>query len=194
VNRKRYQRKRKKEEEAPTDRAARLTATATIWMAIFTLLLILVGGGTYWILKNQLREMHEGGIDTQNLARAAQKQAAASVQQVSNFAALAIAAKTQSDNTVALAQAAKDQVTKMEALGAATIAQNQVLANQLTTMQNGQIVQERPWIKVGHGISAPLTFDVEGRIGSPMATMTIQDTIENVGQTGTCCPGRTLFQ
>jgi hypothetical protein len=60
VNRKRYQRKRKKEEEAPTDRAARLTATATIWMAIFTLLLILVGGGTYWILKNQLREMHEG--------------------------------------------------------------------------------------------------------------------------------------
>ncbi len=71
VKRKLYQRKRKKEEETATDKAARRAATATAWMAFFTLVLVVVGIGTYLILKNQLREMHEGGVDTHDLALAA---------------------------------------------------------------------------------------------------------------------------
>ena len=59
--------------ESPTDRAARFTATATIWMAIFTLCLVAANGLTIWVLRNQLSEMHSGGIDTHSLADAAQK-------------------------------------------------------------------------------------------------------------------------
>ena len=73
VKRKRYERAAKKKNETPTDKAARRTATATVWMAIFTLVLAATSGLTIWILKNQLREMHEGGIDTHALAIAADK-------------------------------------------------------------------------------------------------------------------------
>lgn len=59
------------------DRAAQLTANATKWMAIFTFFLALTSLGTIWILRNQLSEMHSGGIDTHNLADAADKTRAA---------------------------------------------------------------------------------------------------------------------
>jgi hypothetical protein len=52
----------KHEKEAPQDRAARLTAAATVSMAIFTLVLTAVSVGTWLILKNQLDEMHSGGL------------------------------------------------------------------------------------------------------------------------------------
>jgi hypothetical protein len=58
---------------------------------IFTLLVITL---QWW-------EMHEGGVDTHDLAVAAKSQAEA--------------AKTQADNTAKLAQAAVDQVTKLQA-------------------------------------------------------------------------------
>jgi len=50
IKRKLHQRKAKKEKESPTDRAARRTALATIWMAVFTVVLAFVSGGTLWIL------------------------------------------------------------------------------------------------------------------------------------------------
>ena len=64
------QRKAKKEQETPTDRAARLTAAATVWMAVFTFILAGTSGFTIWILKNQLREMHEGGMQTDSIITA----------------------------------------------------------------------------------------------------------------------------
>jgi hypothetical protein len=68
VNRKRYERAAKRENETPADKAARTTATATVWMALFTCLLFLVTAGTYIEIKN-------GGADTHDLAVAAGKQA-----------------------------------------------------------------------------------------------------------------------
>ena len=68
---------RSKKNESPTDKAARRTAVATIWMAIFTFILATTSGFTIWILKNQLREMREGGVDTRALADAAKVQAQA---------------------------------------------------------------------------------------------------------------------
>jgi hypothetical protein len=65
------ERKAKKQNESPTDRAARRTAAATVWMAIFTLILATTSAFTIWILKNQLTEMHTGGQDTRTLAEAA---------------------------------------------------------------------------------------------------------------------------
>ena len=60
------ERRAKREQETSADRASRRTANATVWMAIFTFVLMLVGvgtiltgAGTLWILKNQLQEMQE---------------------------------------------------------------------------------------------------------------------------------------
>jgi len=69
VKRKWNERAAKKKNEGPTDRAARRTATATVWMAIFTLVLAITSGLT-------IRLLVEGGGDTHNLAEAAGKQAA----------------------------------------------------------------------------------------------------------------------
>lgn len=66
-----------KAQETVADKAARTTARATVWMAVFTLVLGLTNLGTIWILVNQLNEMHTGGIDTHALAEAAKKQALA---------------------------------------------------------------------------------------------------------------------
>jgi len=51
------QRKAQKEHETPTDRAARVTAAATLWMAVFTFFLAATSGFTVWILNNQLNAM-----------------------------------------------------------------------------------------------------------------------------------------
>jgi hypothetical protein len=69
------QRKTKKAAETPVDRAVRVTATATVWMAAFTAVLVAVGILTLCVLRNQLKEMHEGGADTHDLAVAAKNQA-----------------------------------------------------------------------------------------------------------------------
>ena len=53
------ERRARREQEPPVDKAARVTANATGWMALFTFVLMLVGVGTYLILKNQLQEMRE---------------------------------------------------------------------------------------------------------------------------------------
>lgn len=70
LQRKWNERQERMRTEQPVDRAARLTATATVWMALFTFILVLTSIGTVVILKNQLTEMHTGGEDTHTLAQA----------------------------------------------------------------------------------------------------------------------------
>ena len=116
--------------------AAHDTAVATIWIAVFTVLLAAVNGGTLHILNNQLEEMHGGGIDTHNLADAAQKQSTL-------MKGLADAARLQSENTAKLAQTAGDQLDQ--------------LRNQLATMrsqfrfsQNETQAEQRAWIDLSY--------------------------------------------
>lgn len=92
----------RRRKETPADRAARLTAQATVWLAVFTVCLVLTSVGTVVILRNQLREMHEGGIDTHNLATAAGEQAKA-------MQILSDRMKLQADQTQILAEEAKAQ-------------------------------------------------------------------------------------
>jgi hypothetical protein len=68
IKRKVHKRAAKCKEETPIDKAARRTATATVWMAVFTCLLLLVTAGTYIEIKT-------GSADTHDLAVAAGKQA-----------------------------------------------------------------------------------------------------------------------
>ncbi len=48
-----------KQQESTADKSARVTATATLWMAIFTFVLACTSVGTVWILVNQLTEMRD---------------------------------------------------------------------------------------------------------------------------------------
>jgi hypothetical protein len=85
---------------------------------------------------------------------------------------------------------AADQVKKLGALVEATNKQAVATAGQLSIMQ-GQLdastkalmIQERPWVKISHRITSPLTFDIGGRQAGPVALMRVEDTLENVGQT-----------
>jgi hypothetical protein len=76
----REERRARREQETTADRAARVTANATVWMAVFTALLFVLNGITVLILSNQLKEMHEGGVDTHALAQASSDQADAAQQ------------------------------------------------------------------------------------------------------------------
>src|SRR5437879_5975565 len=105
IKRQLHERRAKYEAQTPEQQAAWRTANATIWIAVFTIVLAGVGGIT-------LYEVIAGGSDTHELAVQAKKQAAASVQHVGVTAALAIAAKRQSDDTSNLARAASEQVAK----------------------------------------------------------------------------------
>jgi hypothetical protein len=73
IERKLQEREAKKNAENPVDRAARITAKATGWMALFTFVLAATSVGTIWILKNQLTEMHESGVDAQKAVRLEQR-------------------------------------------------------------------------------------------------------------------------
>jgi|GEM_PF-4998771 hypothetical protein len=68
IKRKMRERAANQKEETPSDKSARITATATKWMAVCTFILALITGGTLIVLKLQLKEMHEGGVDTKALA------------------------------------------------------------------------------------------------------------------------------
>jgi hypothetical protein len=65
----------KKQQESATERAARRTAWATVWIAFFTFVSITVSGGTLWVLRLQLKEIHDSSSDTHTLAQAADTQA-----------------------------------------------------------------------------------------------------------------------
>jgi hypothetical protein len=90
TKRKMDERTAKRQEETPADKAARVTANATVWISIFTLVSVGVSVGTYLILKGQLNEMHDGGVDTHTLAQQALAQGTLLRQQVVGTFAAAI--------------------------------------------------------------------------------------------------------
>lgn len=174
-------RRSKTEQETPADKAARLTAKATVWMAFFTLVIVIVNLGTLWVLNKQLGEMHDGGIDTHNLAVAAGKQATWTQNLATNM-------QTQADRTEELADRMKDLADRTKTLAAESIIQAkaaQVSAdaaqNAADTAKAAVVIGNRPWIKVTPQIVSPLTFGVL-RNGGPMAMMTVKNHFENVGQ------------
>ncbi|HEY5213809.1 MAG TPA: hypothetical protein VIJ38_12400 [Acidobacteriaceae bacterium] len=95
------ERRTKRQQEGTAEWAARRTADATIWMAIFTVILAAVSIGTLLVLKKQLGEMQAGGVDTHSLANAAGNQATWTQR-------LANSADTQSGHMQELAARTKD--------------------------------------------------------------------------------------
>ena len=58
LKRKMHERTTKKQNETPADKVARITAKATVWMAVFTFVLAFTSIATVGILKNQLRDSY----------------------------------------------------------------------------------------------------------------------------------------
>ena len=115
IKRKLHEHKAKREKETANDKAARATASATKWMAFFTAALTILSALTWWEIRSGGTDTHDLAIAAKEQSATAKKQAAASVTQVGETAALAIAAKQQSDDTAVLATAAKEQVAKLQA-------------------------------------------------------------------------------
>ncbi len=129
-------------------------------MVWITVLLFIVGVYTAYVFHRQFKEMQ---TQTAILNSQAQQAASDSVEAANRVEKQLAIAKQQ-------AKAAQDSVGAIS--GQARIAEQQLE------------LSERPWIKVKNSIVSPLTFDVGGRAGGvPVATMTIDDTMENVGQT-----------
>ena len=169
----------KKQEESPGDRAVRLTAVATIWMAIFTFALAGTSGITIWILKNQLKEMHEGGTDTHDLASAAKTQAEK--------------IKSMSDAADKIRQAAQDMVAQDQRIAdnaekslAASNKQSKAALNASisASQQSNALAREaleaqtRPWLGIDNG----LTPGSSGRDENGRRNATFSFSLRDYGQ------------
>jgi hypothetical protein len=127
----------------------------------------------------QYREMDASGKQTDkiitaaNLIEAHQNQIVLDNKQVLSDNRKAIA-NTLTENRNELAAALKQNREALE------VSAEQGKAAMAASIEASRLAQ-RPWIKIKHRIMSPLTFDVP-RNGGQMAIMTIEDTMENIGQ------------
>jgi hypothetical protein len=135
VKRKLHERKTKKENESPTDRAARRTAHATVWIAAFTVVMALVGAGT-------LYEIIEGGRDTHALAVAAGKQA-------DRMQVFADRMKDQTDRTKDLADRMKDQADRTKTIAEQAVIQAKAAKSAADTAKTTLHISERAYLMFG---------------------------------------------
>jgi hypothetical protein len=154
IKRKLEERKAKRENEIASDRAARITTKATVWIAVFTVVLALVGILT-------LIEVILGGADTAKLAQAAVDQAAAMKLQEQRTEILTTATTAQAIATQTAADAAKSAAET----GTAALKQS----------EKAFIVEQRPYlvteiptfipaaIVAGQGITANINTKNIGR-------------------------------
>lgn len=141
MHQRRVRREKRKIDDRPEEQAARRTATATVWIAVFTVVLAAVGALT-------LFEVIEGGTDTHNLAVAAGNQATWTQR-------LATSAGTQADRTKDLADRMKEQADRTKTMADQAIVQanagKELAQNSVDTLHNTQNAfrdEQRAWIGV----------------------------------------------
>jgi hypothetical protein len=131
IKRKLEERKAKYKEETPADKAARRTATATVWIAAFTVVLAIVGSIT-------LYEVYEGGADTHDLAVAAKEQAGA--------------AKALADSTKDLADRMKDQAERTRIISEQAVVQAKAAQSQARASID-QVAKLEAGVKETHALA-----------------------------------------
>jgi hypothetical protein len=144
------ERRAKKEQENSTDRAARRTAWATIAIAFFTLVQVGVGLVTWKVLNGQLKEMHDGGVDTHTLAQAADTQA----KKMSDVSTAADKIREAAQNMVGederIADNAKETLETNNRNAQATLAASNKQAKDALDAAIAQYkLDERAWIGIG---------------------------------------------
>jgi hypothetical protein len=147
VKRKMSQRKAKKQDEAPVDKAARITASATRWIAIFTLVSVSVNVGMFFVLRRQLKEMHDSGVDTHTLAQAANTEAG-KMSDVSTAAdKIRQAAQDMVTQDQRIADNAQKSLKANDSQSKASLdASNRQSQNALDATINNARLDERPWV------------------------------------------------
>ena len=159
VTRKKKERRAKKLAENVADLAARRTALATVWIAIFTFVSIAVSGGTLLVLKGQLREIHESSSDTHTLAEQAKKQA----DKLSNMSDAAEKIRQAAENMVTQDQRIADNAQK--ALDASNKQSKVALDATIAQFR----LDQRAWVGIGDvntldfEVGKNARFDVEIR-------------------------------
>jgi hypothetical protein len=191
INRRRRVHLMTRNNETSADRSARKTATATVWLAIFTVILSMLSTATLLVVRLQLKEMHDSGADTKNLAVAAGNQATWTQ-------AMATQAKTQAEMTQQLADQTKELANQMKEQAA----QSKIIANQAVVQaQEAKIsagaarvsadsakdasltakasfeTSQRPWLIANASVVSPLTYDKEG------GHITLHYSLVNAGHT-----------
>ena len=124
----------KPEQESTVDKAARRTATATVWIAIFTVVLAAVAALTLYFVIT-------GGTDTHELA---------------------VQAKNQADRMKDLADRMKDQADRTKTIANQAIVQADAAASAAQIAAETLEVTQRPWITQVAEIGAPVMFSVNG--------------------------------
>jgi hypothetical protein len=137
VHQRRARHERKKSEEKPEDKAARRTATATVWIAILTVVLAAVGVLT-------LIELIEGGADTEALVDASRKQARAADQSAKAAQNFAVSAEGINKGVGGAVEKLNDQATKL----GNNVTQASRLASATEKANAGVTAADRPWIGV----------------------------------------------
>jgi hypothetical protein len=143
---------------------------------------VIMSGLAALFVSAQWYEMHEGGKDTHELARAAGNQATwaerlagSAATQETDIQKLATQAKIQADRTKDLADRMKDQADQTKIIAnQATIQANAAKSAADTSKQEMELSQ-RPWLIVKAAVAGPLTYDRDG------GHITLHYAIVNVG-------------
>jgi hypothetical protein len=139
IKRKVQERRAKKKQETPADKATRRTAWATVWIAFFTFVSIAVSGGTLWVLKLQLKEIHDSSSDTHALAQAADTQA----KKMTDMSTAADKIRQAADNMVTEDQRIADNAQK------AMDASNKQSKTSLDATIAASSLDQRAWVGIG---------------------------------------------
>lgn len=139
IKRKVKDRRAKKQRESTAEKAARRTAWATVWIAFFTFVSIAVSSGTLWILKLQVKEIHDSSSDTHALAQAADTQA----KKMTDVSSAADKIRQAADNMVAQDQRIADNAQK------AMDASNRQSKAALDATIAASTLDQRAWIAIG---------------------------------------------
>ena len=158
IKRKLHERTAKHENETAPDKAARRTADATVWIAIFTVVLAIVSGIT-------LFEVWQGGADTAKLAQAAVDQAGAAKLQEQRMETISETGKAQAISAIDLAERMKDQADQTKVIADQAVAQAQTASRAAKTAEQQLEASERPWLKINIDFSPEeksIAFDEVG--------------------------------
>jgi hypothetical protein len=136
------------QKESRSERDGRRTATAIVWMAIFTIVLAIVSMATGIILFRQLGEMQGSGRQTDRLLGLYQQQLDLLEKQAGDTHELAGEAKIQADASKTIAEKANTQAKATNKLATETARSATTASRQLKVMQEQFAISQRPWLNV----------------------------------------------
>jgi hypothetical protein len=146
----------------------------TAAIALFALCSICVGLLQWSVMKGQLKEMHDGGTDTHNLATAAGKQATWTQNLATNM-------QTQADRTKDLADRMKDQADQTKEIARQAIIQAKAAKSTAETAHETLSLSERAYLLLGSPMDdfangrTIIPIYNSGHIPSGRATVTVHE-------------------